>query len=888
MKSISRIFKNLFQNRKNPAPEGYDAEKLRIDFKERYHHFNMLLNANNKALEMMAGIEQALLGKRPFGMSFVKSNCIGITVSLLRLIKHLDQLSGGKYNQLYDRFDEISNKISPLIDQKKGITEDERIIIPLNAIDRTMSDLVGGKMANLGEIHNQTSLKVPGGFAITAHACQLFFSRNDLQPEIDKRFISADLDTMDGLYSLSTDIKKLITDAEIPEEIEREIMCAWRVLENEMGRPLAVALRSSAYGEDAADNSFAGQYRSELNVREENLFSAYKDIVASLYSLTAITYRLNRGLRDEDIYMSVGCIRMVDALAGGVMYSRNPLDITDHSIIMNAAWGLPKAVVDGGADCDIFIITRHPDMHITRREIKEKKDQYLCYPEEGVCRFDVTGDMKDSPSITDDHALTLAGLAVNLEQYYGGPQDIEWAVAKDGVIYILQCRPLRQVQAEKTDALGAMAQEGTENVIASGGVVICPGVAFGPVYMVNSTADMVNFPDKAVLAARQALPIWASLLNRAAAVITEQGTFAGHLANVAREFNIPSIFGLKGITALLKNNDMVTVDTHHQCVYSGKINMLPDAPVAARNRMEGSPVYNVLSEISRHITPLNLLDPYASDFKPENCKTFHDITRFSHEKSVQEMFNFGKENNFSERSSKQLYYKVPMQWWVLNLDDGFNEEVAGKYIRLENIASIPMLALWDGLIAIPWDGPPRIDGKGLASVMFQSTINRALEPGMQSAYTERNYFMVSKNFCSFTSRLGYHFAITEALVSDRKGENYISFQFKGGAADNQRRIRRVQFIADILADNGFRVEVREDTLIARVEGFEMDYMLERLKILGYLIIHTRQLDMIMTNPNAVCYYRAKIDKDIQKILPPESAAKITITACDTDLPATSP
>jgi len=197
------------------------------------------------------------------------------------------------------------------------------------------------------------------------------------------------------------------------------------------------------------------------------------------------------------------------------------------------------------------------------------------------------------------------------------------------------------------------------------------------------------------------------------------------------------------------------------------------------------------------------------------------------------------------------------------LDDGVKEDAKGKYIRLEDVSSVPMMALWDGIVAVPWDGPPPIDGKGLAAVMFRSTTNRDLVPGMKSAYTERNYFMISKNFCSFTSRLGYHFSIVEALVSERTAENYITFRFKGGAADNQRRIRRIQFIADILTDHSFRVELREDNLVARVEGFDMDFMIERLKILGYMTMHARQLDMIMTNESAINYYRSKIDNDIK-------------------------
>jgi len=857
---LKNILKNRFRRKKPDAPS--NTEELRIDFKERYHNFKLLLNANNKALEIMADIEQALQGKQPFGMSFVKTQCLDITVNLLRLLKSLEQLSGGKYNALYTRFDEICTRISELIELKK-IAGDDRHIIPLTEIDRTMADMVGSKMANLGEIANRIGLRVPSGFVITAGAYQHFLDHNDLQNEIDMRYIACDLNDMEALFVLSTEIRELIMAAAVPETLAQEIEASCARLQGEMGKPITVALRSSARGEDSAENSFAGQYHSELNVHLDRALTVYKSIVASKYSLPAITYRLNKGLRDEDISMSVGCIAMVDARSGGVMYTRNPIDVTDTSIFINSAWGLPKAVVDGSINCDLFIVSRTPQLRLAYKDIKEKQSQFTCYSQDGVCRFDTTGQGKDAPSIRDEHALALADLALRMEQYYGSPQDIEWAIDGDGDIYILQCRPLRQMEGMTIDYPEELSRESKENVIASGGETICPGVASGEVFVVNSPGDMMNFPDGAVMVARQALPLWASLLNRAAAVISEQGTFAGHLANVAREYQVPAVFGLKDITRALRNGDLITVDAGQMTLYKGKIDIPQPEHRTPFNRIEGSPVFNVLQEASKFIVPLNLLDPYSREFKPENCVTYHDITRFSHEKAVQEMFTFGKEHNFSERSSKQLYYKVPMQWWILNLDDGFTEEIMGKYVRLEQIASVPMLSLWEGIIAVPWAGPPPIDGKGLASVMFQSTANRGLEPGMRSAYTERNYFMISKNFCSFTSRLGYHFSIIEALVSERNIENYVSFRFKGGAADHQRRIKRVQFIGDILSDNGFRTELREDTVISRLEGFDKPYMLERLRILGYLVMHTRQLDMIMSNNAAINYYRSKIDTDIK-------------------------
>ncbi|MEW6266409.1 MAG: PEP/pyruvate-binding domain-containing protein [Thermodesulfobacteriota bacterium] len=864
MALIGDFLRKIGLGRRTPELTDQEAEELREGFRARYHNFKLLLAANNKALDIMADIEEALLGRRVFGQSFIRANCTAVSVNVFRIVQNLDQLASGKYQELYGRLKNIQAEINRVLSQRKPAPGD-RLVIPFREIDKDLADQVGSKMANLGEVANRLGLPTPDGFAVTSLAYRRFLESSDLQTEIDRRLQASTTDHLDDLYQLSADIQQLIIRSPLPAELETALLNAYAELEARSGPAVKVSLRSSALGEDTGDTSFAGQYRSELNVSPDDIIQAYKEIIASKYSLPAIAYRLNRGILDEDVAMCVGCLVMIDAAAGGVTYSRNPLNIRDEAIIINSVWGLPKSVVDGSVAPDAFTVARGEPLTITRGDISHKRIKLVCHPGEGLCRQEVNEETAASPSLRDDQILELARLALRLEEHYGQPQDVEWALSPEGSIYILQCRPLMQVRPKAPDPPDRAVNNGAGQVLLRGGLTASPGVASGPVFIAARDSDALQFPEGGILVTPRALPRWAALLGRAAAVITEQGSVAGHLASVAREFGVPALFGLPEATEILTYGQEVTVDADALQVHAGRLESLLTRAGGRQNLMTGSPVHELLKEVARHIVPLNLLDPDASDFKPRNCHTLHDITRFCHEMSVREMFSFGKEHHFSERSSKQLVCDVPMLWWIINLDDGFKEDVPGQFVPLANIVSIPMLALWQGITAVPWAGPPPVDTRGFMSVLLEATANPELESAMPSQYTNRNYFMISRNFCSLSSRFGFHFCTVESLVGERPSENYASFQFKGGAADFSRRLRRARFVSGLLEAFDFRTEIKEDGVFARLEGYDEEFMKVKLKVLGYLLIHTRQLDMIMSNDTSYQQHWDKIMGDLRAL-----------------------
>ncbi len=232
--------------------------------------------------------------------------------------------------------------------------------------------------------------------------------------------------------------------------------------------------------------------------------------------------------------------------------------------------------MDGSTTADLYVVSREDPMRIQQREIAVKKEKFVCYPGEGICRMEIVGDSQNQGAISDDQALDLARLAVRLEAYYDVPQDVEWAVDRKGDIILLQCRPLKRVKEQTIPGEGHAPEEKRGPPILQGGISASPGTAAGRVFILKRDMDTLRFPEGGILVAAQSLPRWALVLSRANAVVTERGSITGHLANVAREFGVPALFGLKGAMERLENGQLVTVDAYGGAVYKGRVDYMTD------------------------------------------------------------------------------------------------------------------------------------------------------------------------------------------------------------------------------------------------------------------------------------------------------------------------
>jgi pyruvate,water dikinase len=822
-------------------------------FRFKYSAFRMLLDSNTQLLKVIADMEEKLCGRQVFGISYVRTQAGRAIFHALRMVKNLDDLSNHRYPRLFEALEKIDRKIQEEMGPRKESPPAE-LILTYDEITKEMADWVGGKNANLGEIHGRLRLPVPEGFAITTRGFTRFLSHNGLFEKITTKKMEIDPCSPETIAESSREIQQLITSAEVPSDLDAAIRSAYDRIRQRMHRTEKaedlprISLRSSATGEDA-ELSSAGQYLSVLNVTPDQLISTYKRVVASLYTAPAVAYRLNKGIRDEDIAMSVACLAMVESVASGVIYTHHPFDFLDDNIMITAVWGLGPYAVEGRITPDSYTVDRRSLNAIVRTVISHKPVQLVNLPEGGLQELSVKPEMQDAACLSPQQIGTLAGYALALETHYKHAQDIEWALDREGRLLILQSRPLH-VQSPEADIGSIPAVSGYPLLIKEGAVAY-PGIGCGPAFQVHSEEDLKNFPEGAVLVAKHSSPMLVMAMKKARAILTDVGSVAGHMASLAREFAVPAILDTRIATATIPTGMEITVDSFSGIVYQGTVPELLSLQKTAESPMKETPVYEVLRKVADFIAPLTFTDPKAPNFAPEFCQTLHDIGRLVHELSYTEMFQIGDSASGNESFAVKLKAAIPLDLCIIDLGGGIapgKEKL--KSIKMEDISSAPFRALLRGLTheGFRSSQPRPINLSGFVSVVMEQVSGH---PQTVDRFGERSFAVVSDNYLNFSSRVGYHYSALDSYCGPTIDMNYISFSFKGGAADSVRRNRRVRAIALVLKELDFAVDVQGDLVSARLQKYECDLIMERLDLVGRLLLYTRQMDMLMQDEGYV-------------------------------------
>jgi pyruvate,water dikinase len=451
-------------------------------------------------------------------------------------------------------------------------------------------EAVGGKNASLGEMisslpHGPQGVRVPTGFATTAHAFREFLAHGGLAKKIEQRLSTLDVDDVRALAQAGADIRGWIENQPFPAELEQQIRVHFDKLS--AGTPNATfAVRSSATAEDLPDASFAGQQETFLNVHGiDSVLHKVKEVFASLYNDRAISYRVHKGFAHSNIALSAGIQRMVrsDLGAAGVMFTIDTESGFEDVVFVTSSYGLGETVVQGAVNPDEFYV--HKPMlkagkkAVIRRNLGSKLIQMVFAGDEEkktsgklVKTGDVPLEQRNRYSLTDAEVEQLARYALVIEQHYGRPMDIEWGKdGSDGQIYILQARPETVKSQSRGKSEMRYKLKGKGAVLAEGRA-IGQKIGTGPVRLVHSTAEMDKVQAGDVLVTDMTDPNWEPVMKRASAIITNRGGRTCHAAIIARELGIPAVVGCGDATERLKDGTLVTVscaegDTGH--IYDG-------------------------------------------------------------------------------------------------------------------------------------------------------------------------------------------------------------------------------------------------------------------------------------------------------------------------------
>jgi len=440
--------------------------------------------------------------------------------------------------------------------------------------------IAGGKGANLGEL-TKAQIPVPPGFIVTADAYFRFLQEAQLTDKIRARLKILDPKHTKVLQETAFQIKQMITQAPMPQDMADEIKKAYQKMHQGL-----VAVRSSATAEDLPEASFAGQQSTFLNVQgSANVVEAVQKCWASLFEARAIFYRHEQRFDHFKVGIAVVVQRMVQSEISGVAFTAEPLSSDVKKIVIEAAYGLGEAVVSGELTPDLYLLDKD-SLRLLEKKVATQEWQLIRNPDirdrkRKNIKVSIPAKCKSHQKLANKDIAALAKIAKMIEDLYKCPQDIEWA-KEQGNIYIVQTRPITTLKAKEGPT------EEIKGVELFSGLPASPGVAAGRTEIILDPSEIVNLKEGEILVAEMTTPDFVPAMKRAAAIVTDRGGRTCHAAIVSRELGVPCVVGTGRATKVLKEKQLVTVDGYQGKVYKGKVisHAKVEAPAVAKPRLK--------------------------------------------------------------------------------------------------------------------------------------------------------------------------------------------------------------------------------------------------------------------------------------------------------------
>jgi pyruvate,water dikinase len=464
------------------------------------------------------------------------------------------------------------------------VSKREKIILWFDELDKGDIPLVGGKNANLGEMI-RAGIPVPPGFAVTAYAYKKFITETGIAKRIYEIIGETVIDVNDPkqFEEASRKIRQLIESTPMPKEIETEIRKAYAMLCEKTQSPEAfVAVRSSATAEDLPDASFAGQQETYLNVKgADEVVAKTMKCWSSLFTPRAIFYRTQKGFKHEQVFISVGIQKMVNSKAAGVIFTINPVTGQPDQIVIEGNWGLGESVVSGAVTPDDYVVDKM-SLKVIEKRIAAKTIEYVRDPKTGeTIHAEVPLERREQPCLSDEEILRLAQLAKQIEEHYGKPQDIEWAIDRDipfpNNVFITQSRPetvwsLKEKTFETAEKLKPEIGPEKLKIVTKGIAAGKRDIGAGTAKVVLSLEDASKLMQKGdILVTPMTNPDYVPFMKLASAIVTDKGGVTCHAAIVSRELGIPCIVGTENATKVMSTGMDYTVDARNGVVFEGNV-----------------------------------------------------------------------------------------------------------------------------------------------------------------------------------------------------------------------------------------------------------------------------------------------------------------------------